>query len=350
MLDFYKGKKVFVTGHTGFKGAWLCQVLIKAGAEVTGYALEPQTSPSLFEVLGLGESSIHSIIGDVCDGVALTEAVVAAQPEIMIHMAAQPLVRESYRNPVKTYATNVMGTVNILEALRVLESTNPGTVKSFVNVTTDKVYENQEWIWGYREDERLNGHDPYSNSKSCSELVTASYKKSFDLPAISTARSGNVIGGGDFAADRIIPDCYRAAVKSESVVLRNPTSTRPYQHVLECLPGYLTLAQAQYEDADGISGSFNFGPRDESNVTTEQLVGLFADAWGLGFDYEVKPDGGPHEANFLKLDISKAGSVLGWTPHWDIRTAVDKAATWYKAYDGGDAVECTNRQIDAFFS
>lgn len=244
-LSFYKGKRVFVTGHTGFKGSWLCKILANAGAVVTGYSLNPPTSPSLFEIAGI-EQDVHSVIGDIRNYKALKAAFDEARPEIALHLAAQPIVRDSYKDPAYTYETNVMGTVNILECVR-----NSSCVKSFLNVTTDKVYLNKEWTWGYRENEELDGYDPYSNSKSCSELVTHSYKNSFfndDHVAISTARAGNVIGGGDFANDRIIPDCIRAAIKQEDIVVRNPFSTRPYQHVLEPLYAYLMIAAMQYQD------------------------------------------------------------------------------------------------------
>ncbi len=273
-LSFYKGKKIFITGHTGFKGTWLSRILILAGADVTGYSLEPSTIPSLFEQTKTA-SQMNSIIGDIRDGAKLKATLVEAKPDIVFHLAAQPIVRTSYKDPVGTYETNVMGTVNILEAVRACSS-----VKSFVNVTTDKVYINKEWVWGYRENEELCGFDPYSNSKSCSELVTYSYRNSFfddeKSPAISTARSGNVIGGGDYATDRIIPDCIRAVESGKEIILRNPNSTRPYQHVLECLRGYLTLAKAQYEDKSFV-GSYNFGPDDESCVTTGERATLFCE-------------------------------------------------------------------------
>lgn len=267
-LDFYKGKKVFVTGHTGFKGSWLCKMLANAGAIVTGYSLNPPTSPSLFEIAGI-EQDVHSVIGDIRDFKTLKAAFDEAQPEIVLHLAAQPIVRDSYKNPAYTYETNVMGTVNILECVR-----NSSCVKSFLNVTTDKVYLNKEWAWGYRENEELDGYDPYSNSKSCSELVTHSYKNSFfndDHVAISTARAGNVIGGGDFANDRIIPDCIRAAIKHEDIVVRNPFSTRPYQHVLEPLYAYLMIAAMQYQDIK-YAGYYNVGPDDVDCFQTGALV------------------------------------------------------------------------------
>ena len=347
MLDFYRDKKVFITGHTGFKGAWLCRALLQAGAEVTGYALEPPTAPSLF-ALTQTEGDMHSIHGDVRNRDALVIAVREAMPDIVFHMAAQPIVRRSYREPAATYETNVMGTVNTLEAVRSVPS-----VRSFVNVTTDKVYENREWRWGYREDDNLCGQDPYSNSKSCSELVTCGYRKSFfndgdDAPAVSTARSGNVIGGGDYAPDRIIPDCVRAVESAGEITIRNPQSTRPYQHVLECLYGYLLLAEKQYGDA-GFEGAYNFGPDDESCVTNKELVNLFCGAWGDGALWRVQGDGGPHEANFLKLDCSKAKSVLGWRPCWDIKTAVEKVVEFAKINADNERAACVDGQIRAYF-
>ena len=277
-LDFYRGKKVLVTGHTGFKGTWLCRLLLGAGAEVTGYSLEPPTDPALFSLAGM-DRQMDSVTGDVRDLEKLKALFHRTKPEIVLHLAAQPIVRESYRDPVYTYETNVMGTVNILECIRLTDS-----VKSFLNVTTDKVYHNREWEWGYRETDPLDGFDPYSNSKSCSELVTHSYRNSFfadGRTAISTARAGNVIGGGDFAADRIIPDCIRAALEKKPVPVRNPHSTRPFQHVLEPLYAYLMIAAAQYEDGR-FAGYYNVGPGDEDCVTTGELVDLFCRAWGEG--------------------------------------------------------------------
>jgi len=272
-------------------------------------------------------------------------------PQIVVHMAAEPLVRASYRDPRKTYETNVMGTVNLLEAVR-----NTGTVKSLVNVTTDKVYENKEWLWGYREDENLCGGDPYSNSKSCSELVTYSYRKSFFrgaddycITAISSARSGNVIGGGDYAQERIIPDCVRAAASSNEVIIRNPHSTRPYQHVLECLYGYLLLAKMQYEDPY-LEGAYNFGPNEESCVTNWELVSLFCDVYGHGASWRAGDGGGPHEAHFLKLDSSKSKTVLGWKPRWNIKTAVEKTVEFAKAGSDADRLKCVDRQIDEYLT
>jgi len=344
-LDFYKNKKVFITGHTGFKGTWLCRILLKAGSEVTGFALEPPTAPSLF-VQTKTENDICSIIGDIRNRDALINAVQKAKPDIVFHLAAQPIVRLSYREPADTYETNVMGTVNILEAVCLCS-----TVKSFVNVTTDKVYENREWHWGYRENENLCGFDPYSNSKSCSELVTLSYRNSFfkeGALSISTARSGNVIGGGDYAEDRVIPDCVRAMEAETEIVIRNPHSTRPYQHVLECLSGYLLLAQKQYDDK-ALEGAYNFGPDDESCVTTGVLAGLFCEEWGQGAAWRIQGDGGPHEANFLKLDCSKSKAVLGWKPCWNIKTAVEKTVEFAKAGNDKERTDCIDRQIREYF-
>lgn len=348
-LEFYRGKKVLLTGHTGFKGSWMCQLLQAAGAEVTGYALGAPTNPSLFQVCGIADN-IHSVIGDIRDLDHMKKVFAQTRPEIVIHMAAQPIVRESYRNPVYTYETNVMGTVNILECVRETPS-----VKSFLNVTTDKVYMNREWEWGYRENEELNGYDPYSNSKSCSELVTGSYRNSFfshSEVAISTARAGNVIGGGDFAADRIIPDCIRAAGRNEDIIVRNPYSTRPYQHVLEPIVAYLMIVKAQYEDRN-LAGSYNVGPDDSDCWTTGDLVNLFCRKWSHMTNESVKwmdrYDGGPHEANFLKLDCSKLKSTLGWRPRWSVETAMEKIVEWTLVYlAGGDISACMKKQIMEF--
>ena len=344
-MDFYKGKRVLITGHTGFKGAWLCQMLINAGAEVTGYALNPPTKPSLFEIANIS-GKMNSVIGDIRDLSKLKETFIKTQPEIVFHLAAQPIVRESYKNPVYTYETNVMGTVNICECVRTSDS-----VKSFLNVTTDKVYLNKEWEWGYRENEELDGYDPYSNSKSCSELVTHSYINSFFKNmniAVSTARAGNVIGGGDFASDRIIPDCRRAAIKHEDIVVRNPFSTRPYQHVLEPIYAYLMIAQKQYEDIK-YAGYYNVGPDDRDCFQTGALVDLFVKHWGEGMKWIDKYDGGPHEANFLKLDCSKLKKTFGWQPHWDLNIAIEKVVEWSKCWlTNGDIEKCMNKQIEEF--
>jgi len=347
-LSFYNGKTVLVTGHTGFKGSWMCKVLAKQGAKVIGYATEPPTTPSLFEVAGI-EKEIVSVIGDIRDLEKLNSVMQKYKPEIVIHMAAQPIVRESYVNPVYTYETNVMGTVNICEAVRLCPS-----VKSFINVTTDKVYLNNEWEWGYRECDALDGYDPYSNSKSCSELVTSSYKKAFfsgmDI-AVSTCRAGNVIGGGDFAKDRIIPDCIRAMETKSDIIIRNPYSTRPYQHVLEPVVTYLVLAALQYENR-ALAGCYNIGPDDCDCVETGELVDMFCKAWGDGATWKnVSEANAPHEANFLKLDCSKIKKAMGWSPRWHITDAVDKIVEWSKAYlNGEDVTSIMDKQIDEYLS
>lgn len=346
LREFYQGKSVLVTGHTGFKGSWLCRILTLAGAKVTGYALEPPTSPSLFQAAGL-EETMDSVTGDVRDLENLQQTFNRVQPQIVFHLAAQPIVRDSYKNPVYTYETNVMGTVNVLECVRLTDS-----VKSFLNVTTDKVYENREWEYGYRECDPLDGYDPYSNSKSCSELVTHSYQKSFFQDgqcAISTSRAGNVIGGGDFANDRIIPDCVRAAGKKEDIIVRNPHSTRPYQHVLEPLAVYLTIAMRQFGDQQ-FCGYYNVGPDDCDCVTTGELTDLFCRIWGEGLKWVNRYDGGPHEANFLKLDCSKIKRVFGWTPRYHVQEAIEKTVEWSKAYLAGEDMRAvTDRQIKEFF-
>lgn len=346
-LSFYKGKKVLVTGHTGFKGAWLCKMLSMAGAEVTGYSLLPPTEPSLFQLANI-EREVNSVIGDIRDLATLQQVFEKQQPEIVLHLAAQPIVRDSYKEPVYTYETNVMGTVNILECVR-----KSSCVKSFLNVTTDKVYLNKEWHWGYRENEELDGFDPYSNSKSCSELVTHSYKNSFFADgrvAISTARAGNVIGGGDFAHDRIVPDCIRAAIAGQDIVVRNPFSTRPYQHVLEPLAAYLMIAARQYEDIK-FAGYYNVGPDDVDCFQTGALVDLFVSKWGAGLKWIDEYDGGPHEANFLKLDCSKLKAVFGWKPRWNLDTAIEKTVEWAKAWQKGEDVNAVmERQIKEFLN
>ena len=345
-LNFYKGKRVLLTGHTGFKGAWMSRVLVDAGAILTGYSLEAPTEPNLFSLAGLA-GNMTSVIGDVRDLEHLKQVFDEAQPEIVLHLAAQPIVRTSYEQPVYTYETNVMGTVNLLECVR----TSQVPVKSVVNITTDKVYLNREWCWGYREDEPLDGYDPYSNSKSCSELVTHSYKNSFftdSQTAISTARAGNVIGGGDFARDRIIADCIRAAADKRPIVVRNPHSTRPYQHVLEPVMAYLMIAQKQYEDSS-YAGWYNVGPDDCDCVTTGDLVDLFCETWGHGMSWENRWDGGPHEANFLKLDCSKIKSMFGWKPRWHIREAIEKTVDWTIVWmQGGDIPHEMDRQIKEY--
>lgn len=345
-LSFYKGKKVFVTGHTGFKGSWLTAILVKAGAEVTGYSLTPPTNPNLFSISGV-ENKINSVIGDVRDFDSIKKAFDECDPEIVFHLAAQPIVITSYEQPKYTYETNVMGTVNILECVRLSKN-----VKSVLNVTTDKVYKNNEWCWGYRENEPLDGYDPYSNSKSCSELVTHSYKSSFFDSmgiAVSTARAGNVIGGGDFADNRIIPDCVRAAVKGEDIIVRNPNSTRPYQHVLEPLNAYLMIAERQYENKS-LQGYYNVGPNDSDCLTTGELATIFCESWGNGQTFKCLKKDGPHEANFLKLDCSLLKTTFGWSPVWSAKQAVEKTVEWTKVWaSNGDVPAELDRQISEFF-
>lgn len=343
---FYEGKRILVTGHTGFKGSWLCRILTDMGAQVTGYAKEPPTDPSLFDIAGL-DKTMDSVIGDIRDLEHLKETFERTQPEIVFHLAAQPIVRDSYKDPVYTYETNVMGTVNMLECVRLTSS-----VKSCLNVTTDKVYENREWEYGYRECDPLDGYDPYSNSKSCSELVTHSYVKSFfgdQRCRISTSRAGNVIGGGDFANDRIIPDCIRAAAAGKDIIVRNPHSIRPYQHVLEPLFVYLTIAMKQYEDLS-YGGYYNVGPDDSDCVTTGELADLFCQSWKEGLTWVDRYDGGPHEASFLKLDCSKIKKVFHWQPRLSVKQAVEWTVEWSKAYlRGEEMLGVMDRQIHEFF-
>jgi CDP-glucose 4,6-dehydratase len=337
---FYTGKKVFITGHTGFKGSWLCLLLHSLGAKVTGYALDPPTDPSLFELCKI-DKLVQSTIADVRDGESLTKAMRTAQPEIVIHMAAQPLVRDSYKIPVETYAVNVMGTVNLFEAVRQCK-----TVKAVINVTTDKCYENKEWVWGYRENEPLGGYDPYSNSKACSELVTSAYRSSYFNPknysdhgvGVASARAGNVIGGGDWAMDRLVPDCVRAILKGEKVVIRNPSAIRPWQHVLEPLSGYLMLAQKLYEEGARYAGAWNFGPDDSDVKPVESLVKKLCAKWGNSASYVLDKAWHPHEAHYLKLDCSKAKTELGWHPRWGLDGAIDSIIEWTRAYKQGEDV------------
>lgn len=340
-LNFYKNKTVLITGHTGFKGTWLCRILINAGAKVVGYSLPAPTKPSLFE-LSQNEKRMVSIIGDIRHFQKLKKVFDDYQPEIVIHMAAQPIVRDSYKNPKRTYDVNVMGTVNVLECIRLTKS-----VKSFLNVTTDKVYFNDELPnHAFKEDEPLDGFDPYSNSKSCSELVTHSYKRAFfggsNCP-ISTARAGNVIGGGDFANDRIIPDCIRAIESNTDIVVRNPRSTRPYQHVLEPLFVYLLICERQYKNKQ-LGGYYNVGPDDCDCINTGDLVTLFCKRWGHGVTWINKNDGGPHEAAFLKLDNSKIKDTFGWKPVWHIQETVDKICEWAEVYFADPSSVC--REMD----
>jgi len=332
--EFWKGKKVFLTGHTGFKGSWLSLWLTMMGAEVTGFALEPPTKPSLFELCNI-EKKVNSVIGDIRDYNKLHKTINDYKPEIVIHMAAQPIVRESYINPAETYEINVMGTVNLLETIRKSKG-----IKAVVNVTTDKCYENKEWLWGYRENEPLGGYDPYSNSKACSELVTSSYRNSFFNSdtykdhgvALATARAGNVIGGGDWAKDRLIPDCIRSILDGSPIIIRNPNSIRPWQHVLEPLGGYLLLARKLYEYGSEYASAWNFGPDDKDCKTVGYIVSKMCELWGEGAKFNLDNGSNPHEANFLKLDCSKSKYKLGWEPKWSLDTALEKIVDWTKAY------------------
>lgn len=349
-MDFYRGKKVLVTGHTGFKGSWLCVMLKKLGAEVTGYALEECEETGLYHLCGI-DKEITSVLGDVRDYNHMLEVFQKVQPEIVFHLAAQPIVRESYANPVYTYDVNVMGTVHVMECIRQTDS-----VKSVVNVTTDKVYYNDNKNRAMKEDDILNGVDPYSNSKSCSELVTSSYIRSFfenrDI-AVSTLRAGNVIGGGDFAKDRIIPDCYRAMKEGTKIVMRKPDAIRPFQHVLEPLNVYLFVAQKQYE-ALSLAGSYNVGPEESDCVCVQELVECFCEEWkeqmGDCPGFAIQEDNGPKEAQFLKLDCSRLKKTFNWMPAWDVKKAVRKTVEWYVAYIKGMNVrECMERQIGEFY-
>lgn len=346
-LEFYRGKKILVTGHTGFKGTWLCKMLVNAGAIVIGYSLEAPTEPNLFSLSKI-ENNITSIIGDIRDFNKLKEVFDTYNPELVIHLAAQPIVRDSYERPLYTYETNVLGTVNVLECIRLTNS-----VQSFLNVTTDKVYLNNDIPnHSFKEDEMLDGYDPYSNSKSCSELVTHSYKKSFfqnQRCAISTARAGNVIGGGDFAKDRIIPDCVRAIETKNNIVVRNPYSTRPYQHVLEPLYIYLEILEKQYKDKSK-EGYYNVGPDDCDCVNTGELVTMFCKSWGNNLNWINKYDGGPHEASFLKLDNNKIKNIFDWKPKWHINEAIEKIVEWTKVYlnNKDDIPYIMDKQIKEF--
>ncbi len=353
MVDttFWRGRRVFVTGHTGFKGSWLCLWLHALGAQVTGYALAPPTEPSLYVEARI-DDLVTSVVADVRDGERLASELRAAAPEIVIHMAAQPLVRDSYRIPAETYGVNVMGTVHLLDAVRGCPS-----VRAVVSVTTDKCYENREWVWGYREHEPLGGYDPYSSSKACAELVTAAYRSSFFNPAaydrhrvaVASARAGNVIGGGDWALDRLVPDCVRAILADEPVRVRNPHAIRPWQHVLEPLSGYLLLAQRLFEEGPVFASAWNFGPAEEDARPVGWIVERLCAAWGERARYETDPGEHPHEAHYLKLDCSKARMELGWRPRWDLETALDRIIDWTRACrDGKELREVSLRQIGAY--
>lgn len=331
--DFWRDKRVFLTGHTGFKGSWLSLWLQSLGARVCGLALVPPSEPNLFTVAKVG-NAMESVIGDIRDLETVHRAMAAFKPDIVIHMAAQPLVRLSYSEPVETYATNVMGTVHVLEAARRVTS-----VRCIVNVTTDKCYDNREWIWGYREDEPMGGHDPYSNSKGCSELVTSAYRRSFfknSGVALASARAGNVIGGGDWAADRLVPDILRAFERREPVQIRNPHSTRPWQHVLEPLSGYLSLAENLWDGGQAFAEGWNFGPQDEDARPVQWIVEHMVAAWGQGANWSLDAGDHPHEAHYLKLDISKARQRLGWQPRWNLETALLEISRWHRSWLGHD--------------
>lgn len=327
---FWKGKKVFITGHTGFKGSWLALWLQQMGAVVKGYALEPNTSPNLFTEAKVAQN-MESEIGDIIDLNHINKSMKSFNPEVLIHMAAQPLVRLSYQEPVLTYTTNVMGTVNVLEAARQCSH-----LKAIVSVTTDKCYENREWAWGYRENEPMGGHDPYSSSKGCAELVTAAYRKSFfnenNTAFLASARAGNVIGGGDWAEDRLIPDILRAFEKNEPVIIRNPMSTRPWQHVLEPLSGYLVLAQHLFDEGSSYAEGWNFGPKDEDCKPVSWILDTMVDNWGNGAKWELDKNNNPHEAGFLKLDCSKAAIRLNWSPKWNLENTLESIINWHQNY------------------
>ncbi|MCM3765772.1 CDP-glucose 4,6-dehydratase [Neobacillus niacini] len=339
--EFWKGKKVFITGHTGFKGSWLCLWLHHLGAEITGYSLPAPTNPSLFGLCEIDKLT-NTIIGDIREREKLRLSLKQSNPDIVFHMAAQPLVRPSYENPIETYETNVMGTAYLFEAIRLANLKNK-KIKAIVNVTSDKCYENKEWHWGYREHEQLGGYDPYSNSKACSELITACYRNSFFNPktyethgvAIASGRAGNVIGGGDWAKDRLIPDSIQCLLEGETIKIRNPESIRPWQHVLEPLSGYLLLAQKLYKEGVQYAEGWNFGPDSESEQTVEWVVSRLCKKWGSGAYFEMVHNNGPHEAHYLKLDCSKAKTELGWKPKWDLDYALDKVIEWSLAYKTG---------------
>jgi CDP-glucose 4,6-dehydratase len=348
-VSWWNSRSVLVTGHTGFKGAWLCMLLHKLGANVVGFSTPPPTDPSLFNLARLNEI-VTTIDGDVRDLEAVKSAVKKSDAQIVIHMAAQPLVRESYRDPVGTYATNVMGTVNLLEAVRLAGD----QVRGVVVVTTDKCYDNKEWIWSYRENEPMGGHDPYSSSKGCAELVTAAYRASYfakSKTAVATGRAGNVIGGGDWAADRLIPDMMKAFAAGKPVVIRNPKSIRPWQLVLEPLVGYLALAQRLVEDGQSFAEAFNFGPRESDARPVEWIVNHLVKHWGTNARWELAAGEQPHEAYYLKLDASKAAAKLGWTPRTDLATALSWIVEWYKAYGRSEDMRAISLgQIDRFLS
>jgi CDP-glucose 4,6-dehydratase len=344
--DFWRGKRVLLTGHTGFKGSWLSLWLQTMGAKVRGISLEPPTTPALFEVARVADGMDHQT-ADIRDYDKIRALVANFRPEIVIHMAAQPLVRLSYSQPIETAATNVMGTVQVLEAAR-----HAGSVRAIVSVTTDKCYENREWVWGYRENEPMGGHDPYSNSKGCAELVSSAYRKSFfkaEGIAIATARAGNVIGGGDWALDRLVPDILRALEQGHPVQIRNPHAIRPWQHVLEPLSGYLLLAERLYEHGQTDAEGWNFGPRDEDAQPVQWIVERLCAAWGQGASWSLQAGDHPHEAHYLKLDISKAKHRLQWSPRWSLQTALSRIIDWHQAWlSGADMRAFCLQQINRY--
>jgi CDP-glucose 4,6-dehydratase len=348
-VSFWLNKRVFITGHTGFKGSWLSFWLQSLGAQVKGFSLQPPTSPSMFDELDIA-SGMESEIGDIRDPQTVAASIMEFDPEILIHMAAQPLVRQSYSQPVETYATNVMGTVNVLEAARQCVG-----LKAIINVTTDKCYENREWVWGYRENDPMGGHDPYSSSKGCAELVTSAYRDSFFCDdggaVLASARAGNVIGGGDWSDDRLVPDILSAFAKAEPVIVRNPLATRPWQHVLEPLSGYLILAQNLYKDGASFAEGWNFGPRDEDVKPVNWILDEMARRWGDGASWELDTESQPLEAQLLKLDISKASDRLNWYPRWTLHQALDSIIDWHQTWlKKGDLREKTMEQISLFES
>ena len=347
-FGFWVGKRVFLTGHTGFKGSWLALWLQQLGAHVTGYSLAPSTQPNLFGLAGVA-NGMDSCLGDVRDGAALTRAIESAQPEIVIHMAAQALVRYGYQNPVETYATNVMGTVNLLEAVRACSS-----VRVVLSVTSDKCYDNKEWVWGYREHEALGGYDPYSSSKAAAELVTGAYRSSYLEArgvAVASARAGNVIGGGDWAADRLVPDVLSAFAQGRTAHIRNPNAIRPWQHVLEPLSGYLSLCERLYRNPSDFSGAWNFGPREEDAQPVRWVVEQLAATWGANATWDFDTSEQPHEARYLKLDISKACTELHWRPRWSLGQALEKTVAWYRPHsDGAVTRDLTIEQIETYQS
>jgi CDP-glucose 4,6-dehydratase len=351
--DFWNKKKILITGHTGFKGSWLCLILNRLGSDIYGYALPPPNNPAMFVEAKIGEL-VTSHTGDIRDYDQLASFIQSVRPEIIIHMAAQPLVRESYKNPVETYSVNIMGTVNLLEAVR----HTPG-IRAVVNVTTDKCYENREWHWGYRENEPMGGYDPYSNSKGCSELVTSSFRSSFFNPndyqkhgvALASARAGNVIGGGDWSDDRLIPDFIRAVTKGDKLKIRSPFAIRPWQYVLEPLNGYLMLAERLYTDGSKFAEAWNFGPDDRDVKTVEWIACRFCELWGEGASYNIDKDPQPHEASYLKLDCSKAKAELGWSPKLDLEKTMESIVEWYRAWENkNDMREISFQQIKSYFN